>query len=116
MNVNAHHVSAQIRQQGTKALIFGFGFPGLFDYPLKQSKIKRPICVTGVCAVHLIEFQHQAEGDTHRFWHSLHLPGHQTQSSASISNKRASCFQFGYRAFCIGPDDVSELLQQVAAG
>lgn len=67
MNVNLHHVGVQVRQQGTKTLIFGFGFPRLFDYPLKQSKIKRPICVTGVFAVHLIEFQQQTEDGTHRF-------------------------------------------------
>lgn len=88
MNVDAHHISAQIWQQGTKALIFGFGFPGLFDYTLKQSKIKRSICVTGVFAVHLIEFQHQAEGYTGRLWHAIHLPEHQRQSSVSTSNKR----------------------------
>lgn len=93
MNDDAHHLRAQIWQQGTKALIFGFGFPGLFDYPLKQSKIKRPICLTGVCAVHLIEFQHQAEGYTHRFWHTFHLPEHQTQQTVSTSNKRASYLQ-----------------------
>lgn len=89
MNAGAHHARAQIWQQGTKALILGFGFPGLFNHPLKQSKIKRPICVTGVSAVHLIEFQHQAEGYTHRFWHTLHLPEQQRQSLANTSNKRA---------------------------
>lgn len=88
MTVDAHHVRTQVWQQGTKALIFGFGFPRLFDYPLKQSKIKRPIGVTGVRAVDVIEFQHQAECYTHRFWHTLHLPEHQTQSSVSTSSKR----------------------------
>lgn len=92
MTVDAHHVRTQVRQQGTKALIFGFGFPRLFDDPLKQSKIKRPVGVTGVCAVHVIELQHQAECYTHRFRHTLHLPEHQTQSSVSTSSKRHSQF------------------------